>query len=871
MAKSSRMNAACAHHEDLLLIGALWHISLRQWRIHRLRTILTTLGIALGVSVFFAVRTANATLLDSLASTVERLAGKSTLEVTAGETGFPEHILDVVRATPGVKMAEPVIEVTAHTSFADEGNLLILGVDTTGDQALREYEFDRSQTQIADPLVYLAQPNSILLSRSFAQRHGLQIGSMLPILTSNGRKDFIVQGLFQPTGIGQVFGGDIAVMDIYAAEVVFERGRNFDRIDLLNQADTSVETLQQALRERLPPGIEVLRPEVRGQELENVVTAMRLVMLIASVVALLVGIFIIFNSFSIAVNQRWKEIGILRAAGVTRRGIATMFLGEAALLGAIGSGVGLGAGYLLASLANRVMSSIASSVYGVVSTSETTRFHLGLGLLSFVLGTAASIAGAWFPSRTAAKLDPALALHNIEARSQETTLAWGHTALGASFVIISSALMEWSSARVGTTIQFAYLALTLVGLTLLLPRLVRWSARAIRPLMDWAGGSEGALAVDAMIESPRRSSATVGALMIGLMFVFSTAAYIQSYRRVIDRWMSQMINADLFVATSAMLRSTTYHFSEDLGRQIANLPEVSRVENVRFTSIPFRDDTSALIAIEMKGFLARASDAIEDGNVATALDLLPKGQAVLVSRNFSNRWKIPIGGRVQLNTPLGQLDLPIVGIVDDYRSEKGTIFLDRALYQKYWGDKAVDFIDVDLKPGADPKAVKQDIQRITAGSEQAFIYTNGEFRQWIGSLVDQFFTLNYMQLIVAALVAVVGIVNALVISVAERRREFGIVRALGGFRSQVRKLVLLEAVAISFVGVLLGAFAAVFDIQFMSHTVSMVLAGYTVPFRFPWAWVLWTFPVVVLVSLAAGWLPAQRAMRMNVTEAIGYE
>src|ERR1017187_2118120 len=151
--------------------GALWHVTSRQWKSHRLRVVLTTLGIALGVAVFFAVRTANATLLDSLTLTVERLAGKSTLEVTAGETGFPEETLDTVRATPGVQLAEPVIEVIVHTAFQDEGNLMILGVDTTGDQQLRQYEFDNSQTQIADPLTYLAQPNSILLSRAFAERH----------------------------------------------------------------------------------------------------------------------------------------------------------------------------------------------------------------------------------------------------------------------------------------------------------------------------------------------------------------------------------------------------------------------------------------------------------------------------------------------------------------------------------------------------------------------------------------------------------------------------------------------------------------------------------------------------------------------------
>jgi len=238
-----------------------------------------------------------------------------------------------------VQLAEPVIEVIVNTALQGEGNLLILGVDTTGDQQLREYEFDRSQTQIADPLTYLAQPNSILLSRSFAERHGLQIGSRLPVFTSHGKTDFIVQGIFKPTGVGEVFGGNIAVMDVYSAQFVFNRGHNFDRIDLTNAPSVSVKELQQRLRAQLPPGIEVIRPEMQGEALENAVTAMRLGMSITSFIALLVGVYIVFNSFTIAVNQRWKEIGILRAIGVERGSINAMFMAEALFMGIVGSAV----------------------------------------------------------------------------------------------------------------------------------------------------------------------------------------------------------------------------------------------------------------------------------------------------------------------------------------------------------------------------------------------------------------------------------------------------------------------------------------------------------------------------------------------------
>jgi putative ABC transport system permease protein len=854
-----------------MMFPALLLITLRQWRTHKLRLALTTLSIALGVAVFFAIRTGNSILLDSLKSTVERLAGKATLQVTAGESGLPEEVLETVRATPGVRIAQPVIEVIADTSFGDEGRLLVLGVDTTGDRELRDYEFDRSRTEIADPLLFLAQPNSILLSRAFAERHSLRLGDRLALFASEGRREFTVRGVFQPVGLGAVFGGNIAVMDVYSAQLVFNRGHNFDRIDLMNFADVPIETVQQRLRARLASGVEVLRPEVRGEALENAVTAMRIGMLMTSFVALLVCMYIIFNSFTIAVNQRWKEIGVLRAVGVERRNIRGMFLAEALLMGVLGSLLGIAAGYCLAGSTGRVMGTIAAAAYGLVSTPERVSFQLGFTLSSFVLGVGASLAGAWFPARAASQLDPVLALHNIETRQAETVLGWRRMGAGGLLVATGFALIRWSSPRTGLTFQFVYAGGILLGLTLLLPRLVQWAARALRPLMDWAAGSEGALAIDSMIQSPRRSAATVGALMVGLMFVFSTEAYIQGYRRVIDRWMNEVLNSDLFVATSTLMRSPTYHFSEELGRQIADIPGVKRVEDIRFTSVPYRGDTPALVAIEMDGFLARAQDAVEGADGRSLREQLPRGEGVLISRNFSTRWGLGVGDHVRLDAPSGPIERPILGILDDYRSEKGTIFMERALYKKYWGDSAVDFIDVNLAPGADPGKVKQEIQRFTSNTTHAFVYTNAEFKRWVAGLVDQFFMLNYMQLVIAILVAMLGIINTLLISVSERRREMGILRAIGGLRSQIRKLVLLEAVAISLVGVLMGALAAVFNTEFLTHAVSIALAGYHIPFYFPWPLVLWSLPFVVAASLLAGWWPASRAVRMQVVEAIGYE
>jgi putative ABC transport system permease protein len=853
------------------MFSALAHVTLKQWERHRLRTFLTLLGIALGVAVYFAVRTANLTLLSSLTMTIEKLAGKATLQIVGGEGGFPEAIWEKVKDTPGVKVAQPVIEVIANTAFEDEGNLMIVGVDMLGDRELREYQFDESGSDIADPLVALAQPDSILISRTFADKHRLKDGDKLPLFTSQGKKEFTVRGIIKPAGIGEVFGGQIAVMDVFNAQFVFNRGRNIDRIDLMNEPEAQVEELQERLRGILPGGVEVTRPAARGQGIENAVSAMRIGMTVASFIALFVGVFIIFNTFSISVNQRWKEIGVLRAIGVERRNVQRMFLGEAVVMGIAGGGIGVALGYFLAVGAERVMSEVAASVFSYVSTQQPPVFRWDYAAASFIIGIAASVIGAWLPSRAASRLNPILALHNIETRQRDNVLGTARMIAGCALAAAGLLLVRFAPLSVGLGFQFTYALLMLLGLILLLPKLSEWSARLLRPVMDRVFGSVGVIAVDTMIQSPRRTSATVGALMIGLMFVFSTAAYVRSYQWTVSRWMDKVINSEILVSTSEMARSRTYHFSEDLSRKIAAIPGVKRIENARIIFLPYADDSVALVSLEMDGWFARVKDVVEDADEAAAREKMIKGEGALVARNFAARYNLQVGDRLKLQTPTEAFDRPIVGIIEDYTSEKGAVFLDRELYKKYWTDSAVDMIEVNLNPGADLVSVKNEIQRAVKGEHRAFVYTNAEYKRWIMNLIDGFFVLNYMQMAVAIMIATLGIINALLISVSERKRELGVLRAIGGLRSQIRTMILLEAAAIGIVGVVVGAIAGVLNTYFLVRTASMMISGMTIPFRFPFWMIAIVLPITLLITLAAAWWPARKAMNLQVAEAIGYE
>ena len=230
-------------------------------RKHRLRWLLTLAGIVLGVAVFVGMHTANQSVLYAFRQTVDRIAGATQLQISAGETGFDENVLDRVQAVPEVHVAVPVIE--AVVSAAGQGSVLILGVDMTGDRGLRNYDLESNDAVLDDPLVFLAQPDSIIVTDSFARESGLRIGSGLAMSTMQGEKRFTVRGIMKSGGLASAFGGNLAVMDVYAAQKVFGRGRKFDRIDLTVRDGVSVEAVRRKLAQALGAGFQVEEPSAR--------------------------------------------------------------------------------------------------------------------------------------------------------------------------------------------------------------------------------------------------------------------------------------------------------------------------------------------------------------------------------------------------------------------------------------------------------------------------------------------------------------------------------------------------------------------------------------------------------------------------------
>jgi putative ABC transport system permease protein len=838
-------------------------------RKHAVRTLLTILGIVLGVAVFVAMHTANQAVFFAFQRTVDRIAGAAQLQVTAGEAGFPEEILDRVQAVPEVQVAVPVIESAAATRVAGQGNVLILGVDMTGDRSLRDYDLESGQDAVVDdPLVFLAQPDSIIVTKEFADRNHLTVGSALTLSTMVGDKAFTVRGIMRSGGLASAFGGNLAVMDIYAAEQVFGRGRRFDRIDLTLKEGTAVPTGRAAIQQALGVGFDVEAPSARGQQLESTLAVYAITMNISSVFALFIGMFIIYNSFAIAVTQRRAEIGILRALGATRHQIRNLFLVESAASGLMGSLLGTVLGIGLARGMVGSISSMLEGIYGVAERAEEVSADPRLLGLAIGIGVMTSMVAAWLPARNAARVDPVQALQ--KGKYQVLTAGENRARRLAAALLMTAALVcLW----IGRTIWFyAGYVLTIAAALLVVPTASLWLARALRPLLKWIRPVEGSLAADSLIQSPRRTSGAVAALMLSLAQVIGLGGVgRESYRSIVD-WLNTALNPDLFVSGSQNLSDRTFRFPESLGDQMAHIAGVAEVQTVRSFRVDFRGGPVLLVVIKMASFAHHGSRTMVAEDPRGMYTLATAGQGLIVSDNFARLKRMRVGDRVDLATPSGGLSLPIVGIVTDWSDQQGTIFMDRGLYERLWQDATANVFRVYVDHGTDPLVVRQRIlDQIGPAQPRMLVLTNREVRNWILKLTDQWLQLTYSQVFIAVIVAVLGIVNTLTVSIIDRKRELGVLRAVGGLRRQIRQTVWMEAVAIGMVGVALGLLFGAANLYFLLQITSRDLTGSYLPYRFPVSLAVMLLPTILAAALASALWPAESAVRSSLVEALEYE
>jgi putative ABC transport system permease protein len=838
-------------------------------RKHAVRSALTIGGIVIGVAVFVAMRAANASVFDTFQHTLRRVAGATELQVSAGAAGFEEDVLERVQALPAIAVAAPVVEAVAATGIPGQGNVLILGIDMTGDRSLRDYDIESGDAAVIDdPLVFLAQPDSLMVTADFAARNGLSAGARVPLETVVGRKDFVVRGVLKSGGLSSAFGGNIAIMDVYAAQHVFGRGRRFDRIDIALTPGVQLQQAEAALRAELGPGFQVQTPASRGQSFQSLLRIYRLMLRFSSVAALLIGMFIIYNSFAVAVTERRREIGILRALGASRRQVALLFVGESAIGGLLGSALGVMVGYALAGVVAGRAAAFLKGVFGIDQGAISVDVEPRLIALAIGIGTLTSIAAASWPARSAATVDPIKALQ----KGRVQVISAGNSRIR---MIVAAVTAATGFALIAVTrtlpLFYAGYACVMIAALLLTPALSLWLVRALAPLMVRLRPVEGALAIDSLIAAPRRTSATVAALMLAIALAIGIGGAARATYANINEWAVAALNPDFFVTPSPSLTQRDYRFPDSMTSELAVLDGIRQVQRMRQPRIDFRGTPLLFMATDVEAVSRTSPRKPLEGSSRDMYRAAAAGQAVIGSENFASLNGLHVGDTVEFLTPSGPLRLPLAGVVRDYSDQQGSVMVDVSLYRKHWHDDSVDFFRVYLTPGADASAVKENILRRFSNDRRLFVLSSGEVREYIEGLTDQWFGMTRAQIVVAVLVAVLGIVNSLTVTIADRRRELGVLRAVGGLRSQVRGAIWMEALTIALVGVLLGLALGAVHLYCVLEISYRDYPGLQFDYMYPFGVALLLFPIMLGAAVVAALGPAESVVRGNLVEALEYE
>lgn len=848
---------------------------LREWR----RTLLTVAGVALGVGVFVSIRLANHSALASFADTVDAVAGRANLQVVAGGEGFDERVFLAIRGQPGVEAAAPVVQVDvlaapggARDRAADAGGdpgaaaagvwneaLLVLGVDPLLEPPFGRAALADSEAGDSTALALLVDPRAAAVTRTFAARHRLGLGDTLPVLVSGRPVTLRVRMILASRELQQAYAGNVVLVDIAAAQELFHRAGRLDRVDLIVDPARRDE-VRAALSSRLPPGVEARTPEGRTRQVENMVRAFALNLQALSFIALFVATFLIFNAVGTAVVRRRREIGILRALGLTRRATLGLILAEGLAIGAAGSALGLALGTGLARITLGAVSRTLTDLY-LVQHAATLAPDAATYLVGGGLGLAAALIASLAPALEAASVPPAFTVRQGDWIEARPVPAGRLALLGAALLVLAAAVAWWTVRADRPFGGFLSAFLILAGGAALAPAFSLAVESLSGPVLRRLFGWEAALGARSLRDAVARTSAVVASILVAVGMMVALTVMVTSFRHTVDTWVTQTLRGDLYVEpVGHRLNGSTTVLPAALTRAVGSLAGVAAMDTYRSSRIVHRGRIAWAVGIDFAIQRDRGRLRFVAGETRAILDRALRRDEVVVTESFAHHHAVAVGDSLDLDAVSGRIRRRIAGVFYDYSTEAGAVLMDRGLYARLWQDDRVESFALYLKPGADPAGVRAALlEQAARAGVLLHVMPNQLLRERVLTVFDQTFRITWALQAIAVLVSVLGVVGALTALVLQRGREVAVLRAGGALRRQIRTMVLAEGAVLGLAGGLLGCGAGLALALLLIHVINRQFFGWTLatviePRVFVQAMVL-----MVATAMVAGMGPARLA------------
>jgi putative ABC transport system permease protein len=842
---------------------------------------LAILGVALGVAVVVSIELANASARRAFTLSTEAVTGRATHQVIGGPDGLPDTAfrdLTLAGGLGGEIAMAPVVEgygVLPTPSAAPGGRggrmLRILGVDPFSEPPFRPYlkagGGDRGAP--VDLGALLTRPGAGVLAAATARALGVKTGGWFRLRVGGVERTVELAGVLEPQDEGSRRAlADLLVMDIAAAQEVLGRNGKIDRIDLIVPEGNPGEKLLARAAAVLPPGAQILRSSSRSQTTEEMTRAFRLNLTALSLLALVCGVFLIYNTMTFSVVQRRTLIGTLRALGVTRGQIFSLVLGEAAVVGVLGTALGLGAGVLLGRGLVRLVTQTINDLYFVLTVRELSVPALTL-LEGAALGIGATLLAAAAPAWEATQAPPRAVLTRSILESQlrqalpKVTLAGVGLLLGGLLLLIPKSLVVSFSGLFGVILGCALLAPVV---TVLLMRLLR------RP-MGALFGVLGRMAAGGVVAALSRTAVAIAALVIAVSVTVGIGVMIDSFRQTLIDWLEHTLQDDIYVTVPS--RGGGFvgaDLDPEVVRKAAAVPGVVRVETLRRMELTTPGGPVRMIVLGTDLWGLRRHE-LQQGDAATAWPAVlddGDGGAVVVSEPFSRRHGVDAGATIRLPTDAGLRPFRVVGVYSDFASDQGLVLMSRKTYARFWHDPLLSGFSVNLAPGVD---ADQAIARLKAaqGDATLFIRSNQALKKISLDIFDRTFRITAVLRLLAGLVAFIGVLSALMALQLERARELGVLRANGVTPAQVWQLITSQTGLLGLAAGLLSVPVGLALAAIMIFVINRRSFGWTIHMLVTPSVLFEAIGLALIAALLAGLYPAWKMARTSPALALREE
>ncbi|MCV7196364.1 FtsX-like permease family protein [Mycobacterium angelicum] len=845
----------------------LWRTAWRRARQRPFQYILLVLGIALGVAMVVAIDLTNVSAQRALDISAEAITGKATHRLAGGRGGSLDQEIYLDLRKRGFDLSAPVVEGYVLAPKLGNRPMRLMGIDPFAEPPFRPALWQQQDLEAASN--FLVRPNGVILSRDVAAQYHLALGDSFVVQVLGAPTTVTLVGLFTPAdAITAQRLQELIIADIATAQELFHMSGRLSHIDMIIKDEVTATQIKQGL----PSGVRLEAATAKSNTMKQMMTGFAVNLTAMSLIALLVGVFLIYNTVTFNVVQRRRLFGIMRCLGVTRDQLFRLIMTETLVAGLLGSGLGLLFGVWLGEGLIGVVTQSINDLYFVVNVREVALSPESL-VKGLVVGVVAALLAALPPAVEAMRSPPASTLRRSALEGEVSTLVrW----LGVAAVCLGgfgALLLCWPGKNLA--VAFTGLCAVMIAFALFAAPVARFVMVRLARLFGRLFGPLGALAPLDIVRSLSRTSVAIAALTTAVSVIVGVSLMVGSFRQTFANWLGLTLQTDIYVSAPALTSTRpSGNLPPDAVRTLKQWPGVREAITSRFTAV-FAPDWGR--EVDLTAVTGDISDGKRpyrwiSGDEHTLWHRFLAGEGVMLSEPLVSRQNLRTPpGPITLMTESGPRKFPVLAVYSDYTSDQGVVLMDQATYRSNWRDPDVTNMALLLKPGVSVDGLLGELHAMFEGRKDLVIQSSRSLREAALVTFERSFAVTGALRLVATVVAVIGILGALMSLALERVRELGTFRAIGMSRRQLWRLVLFEAGLLGGTAGLIALPSGFVLAWILIRIINLRSFGWTLDMHFDFGYFGQAFLVAVVAALAAGIYPAWHTARLSIASAIREE